>query len=64
MAVQPNYDALSKDLQKKLEQMYGPSWTAIVGTDLQYWTYFYVQNPYFMNLKIDKLRVIAYKQMR
>ena len=64
VAVQPNYDALSKDLQKKLEQMYGPSWAAVVGTDLQYWTYFYVSNPYFINLKIDKLRVIAYKQMR
>lgn len=45
VAVQPNYDALSKDLQRRLEAMYGPSWTAVVGTDLQWWSYFYVQNP-------------------
>ena len=64
VAVQPTFDAISKDLQRRLEAMFGQYWTAIVGTDLQYWTYFYVQNPYFINLKIDKLRVIAYKQMK
>lgn len=64
VAVQGTFDSISHDLQRRLEKIWGQYWTAIVGTDTQFWTYFYVQNPYFINLKIDKLRVIAFKQMR
>lgn len=64
VAVQSTFDSITKDLQIRLEKMFGQFWATVVGTDTQLWTYFYVQNPYFINVKIDKLRVIAYKQMR
>lgn len=64
VAVQPTFDSMSKDLQRRLEATFGQYWTAIVGTDTQFWTYFYVENPYFINVKINQLRIIAYKQQR
>lgn len=38
VAVGSTFDAISKDLQRRLEKIFGQYWTAIVGTDTQYWT--------------------------
>lgn len=37
VAVQPTFDSISKDLQRRLENIFGQYWTAIVGTDTQFW---------------------------
>lgn len=63
IASEATYDGIAKKIRDNAAFAFGNYWTSTVGTDQHYWTYFYMSEPYFINLKIDKLRILLYRQI-
>lgn len=63
VATEGTYESVARKMRDLAAQAFGNYWTATVGTDTQYWSYFHLTEPYFINLKIDRLRVLLYRQI-
>ncbi|RWS02552.1 hypothetical protein B4U79_16605 [Dinothrombium tinctorium] len=57
-----SYEAMTKYCREFLDNMYGKPWECLMGLDGQFWTYFWYKQPYFINFKVDRIRVIIIKQ--
>lgn len=57
------FDAIAKRIRDRAGAAFGNYFTASVGTDSQFWSYFYISEPYFINLRIDRLRILLYRQI-
>lgn len=63
VATENTYDGIARRIRDMAGNAFGNYWASTVGTDTQYWTYFYMSEPFFINLKIDRLRILLYRQI-
>ncbi|RWS30235.1 hypothetical protein B4U80_13629 [Leptotrombidium deliense] len=56
------YEGMSRYCRDYMDSKHGKPWECMIGTDGQFWTYFWYQRPFIINFKIDRIRVLIIKQ--
>ncbi|RWS01194.1 hypothetical protein B4U79_17275 [Dinothrombium tinctorium] len=57
-----SYEGITKYCREVLDYMYGKPWECLMGLDGQFYSYFWYKKPFFINFKVDRIRVIIIKQ--
>ena len=59
-----SYAEVSKYIRDGAGKLFGKNWDCIVGLDTQFWSHFWYQKPFLINIKVDDLRILAFAQLR